>query len=519
MLIFTAITSLLSVNVHGEETADTLVTVSPVVWNVNLTGAGATGDFAPYFIGSNSGGRHAMSGSAIVDASIIKGYDLDRRFSWTAGVELAAGYQTSALYDIYHPELDEWSQRPWRPAAATVYQLWAGVKYRGINLWAGMRDHVSPVVDDELSSGDLTLSNNARAIPQVEIGFVDYQNIPLTKGWVQIAGGISYGKYTNNKSLEGRYNYWNNHIALGTLFTYKSVFFRTRQDKPFAVTIGVQEAGEFGGTTYSYINGKLYKVIKNGQDFRAFWEMFIPTKRYRDGFVEGNHIGTWNLLARYIFKNKIELGGYFEWHWDDGSGMAKRNGWDGLWGLYLTMPDRKAPLKKVVVEYIDMTNQSGPIHWAPYDHPGTTITSEGTGGDDYYNSTTFNAWANYGLGLGSPFPVSPLYNTDGYPQYRYSRTRGFHIGATGSLSSRVDWKAKFSYGIARGNGRIPYPRMLRNTSALVSASWDASALLSGLNVGGSLAFDAGSLRGDNFGCLVNISYTGSFNLHKTKNSK
>lgn len=489
---------------------DTVSSPRLVEWSVSANGSGSTGEWAPYLIGSNSGGRHAMSSEATVTGSIWTDYDADKRFSWTAGAEVSAGYQSSAQYDRYDAESGEWGSRPWHPHRAIVQQLWAGVKYRGVMLWAGMRDHLSYIVDDNLSSGDLVYSNNARAIPQVEIGFLNYQNIPFTKGWVQILGSLSYGKYTDSSSLKHRFGYWTSHIALGQFFTYKHVHFRTRQDRPFAVTIGVQTGGEFGGTTYKYAYGNMFAEVKNGSDLRAFWEMIIPTKRYRDGFVEGNTVGSWDFKARYRLRTDMELEAYFQWLWEDGSGMARRNMTDGLWGVSVKLPPRVRGLKKVVAEYIDFSDQSGPIHWAPSDAPGTTVTGEASGGDNYYNNSSFNAWVNYGLSIGSSFPKAPLYNSDGYPQFKHNRTRGFQLAGTGSISDCVDWTAKFSYGVARGEGRIPYPRLLRNTSAMLAARWDASSLLRGLAVNASLAFDAGSLRGNNFGGLISVTYSGAF---------
>lgn len=486
--------------------------VGDVFWSASATGGASSGKWAPYLIGSNSGGRHAMKNTAMASGLIFRDYDLSKRFSWTAGAEAAAGYQAAATYDYYDSE--KWSTRKWHPARAMVYQLWAGIKFRGVMLWAGARDHVSPLVDDFLSSGDMVLSNNARAIPQLMAGFVDYQNIPFTQGWVQIAGSISYGKYTDSDALKQRYNYWNEHIVLGELFTYKRIHFRTRTDRPLSVIAGVQCAGEFGGTYYRYSKGKLIKKHKNGQDLRSFWEMFIPTPRYSDGFVEGNHVGSWDFKARYRLKNGIDLEGYFQWLWEDGSSMGRRNMTDGLWGVGVVIPGEKPGLKKIIAEYIDMRDQSGPIHWAPTDSPGTTIDSEATGGDNYYNNTGFNAWANYGLGLGSPFPKAPLYNSNGFPQFEHNRTRGLHIAATGYISSTVGWLAKFSHAVAWGPGRAPSADALKNTSALVSCTWDAQTIASGLSCGLSLAFDAGKLRGNNFGALLHITYSGNFSLTK-----
>lgn len=482
---------------------------SKINWEVNFTGGGATGDWAPYLLGSNSGGRHAMKGTAQFSGFISRNFALAKRFSWMAGTELAAGYQSSAEYARYDDSKQSWTTQQWHPSRATVYQLWAGIKFRGVMLWAGMRDHKSPLVDDALSSGDLVLSDNARAIPVVEAGFVNFQNIPFTQGWAQIDGAISYGKYTDNDALKNRYNYWNQHITLGQLFTFKRIHFRSRPDRPFTVTIGMQVAGEFGGTTYFYAYGKQFRVTKNDQNLRSFWEMFFPTSRYRDGFMEGNHVGSWDFKARYKLKSNIDLEGYFQWFWEDGSGMARRNMMDGLWGVAVTFPGKTRPLKKIIAEYIDFRDQSGPIHWAPTDQPGTTITSEATGGDNYYNSSGFNAWANYGLGLGSSFPKAPLYNSDGFIQFKNDRTHGFHIAATGAITSDVEWTAKISYGAAWGTGRIPVARALKNTSALVEAKWDAYSFVKGLSVSASVAFDAGSLRGDNFGGLINIAYCGT----------
>lgn len=511
-LILTALFLLTANTSRAEEAGDSLSGRNEIVYEVNFTGGGSTGTFAPYLLGSNSMGRHAMKATAETSGIIYKDFDRSKRFSWTAGADMAVSYQSSAVYDRYLESADKWSTHKWNPSRATIYQLWAGLKYRCLMLWAGMREHTSPIVDDRLSSGDLILSNNARAIPQVEAGFIDFQDIPFTKGWVQITGAISYGKYTDSNALKQRFNYWNSHITTGQLFTYKRIHFRTRTDRPFSVTVGIQLGGEFGGTTYRYNEGKLTQVEKNGQSFNSFMQMIIPKLRSRDGFVEGNHIGTWDFKGRYKFKNGSELEGYFQWIWEDGSGMAKRNMTDGLWGLSFTFANENAPLKKVVAEYIDMSDQSGPIHWAPSDAPGTSIGTEATGGDNYYNNTTFNAWANYGLSLGSSFPVGPLYNTDGYPQFRHNRTRGFQLGALGNICPTVEWTAKFSYAAAGGTGRVPIARTLKNTSAMVSIGWDASKLLKGLRVNGSLGFDAGSLRGHSFGALLKVSYTGAFNL-------
>lgn len=126
---------------------------------------------------------------------------------------------------------------------------------------------------------------------------------------------------------------WNSHLTTGELYTYKRVYFRTKPSMPLSVTIGAQCAGHFGGVTRFYREGKIVSEVKNRSDAKAFWEMLVPGRGNGDGWVEGSSLGSWDFNARYRFAGGQELSGYFQWLWEDGSSMAKRNKWDGLWGI------------------------------------------------------------------------------------------------------------------------------------------------------------------------------------------
>lgn len=486
-----------------------------VEYSATAIGGGATDDFAPYLLGTGTHGKAPMGGTALLDLRVSKEFDLSRRFSWEAGAEMLTGYSGKADYQRYHAEGDRWTRNGRGPAAVWLQQLYASVKWRGVMLSAGMKERGSMVVDDALSSGDLINGASARPIAQVRAGFVDFQNIPLTRGWVQVEGCLAYGKMADADYLRDRYNYWNGHIATGVLYTYKRIYFRSRTDRPLSVMIGMQSAGMFGGTSTWYNKGVVARTHKNPQGLRAFWDMLIPTRGNGDGYFEGSSLGSWDFKARYRTGSGHEIAGYFQWLWEDGSSMGRRNKWDGLWGVeYRRTDGRRHAIEAAVAEYIDFRDQSGPMHWAPGDYPGTDITTEATGGDDYYNNTTMNAYANYGLSLGSPFIMSPLYNTNGRIQYLHTRSRGFHLAARGHVSDRVSWRAAVSHAVAWGTGREHTNDPLHNTSALAGAGWDADAILKGLRAEAALSFDAGSLRGNNFGALLTVSYTGNFSIKR-----
>ena len=118
------------------------------------------------------------------------------------------------------------------------------------------------------------------------------------------------------------------------------------------------------------------------------------------------------------------------------------------------------------------------------------------------------------MSIGSPFVVSPLYNLDGYPGYAHNRARGFHGAVCGDFGSKWHYKAKVSWQEAGGMGRYPAPRKLHDTSAMAAVKWTPAGRLKGLAVRLEAAFDTGNLRGDNFGALIGVSYTGTFKAGK-----
>ena len=485
-------------------------------WRVTAIGGGASDEFNPYLLAWGNYGKTPMGGEALVDGYIGRDFSYDRRFSWSAGFEGVTGWSRRADYSRYDEDTDTWQTHHRGMPCAWIQQLWGAVKYRGVFLQAGMREQQSLIVDNSLSGGDLVAGNSARPVAQVRAGFVNYQDIPFTRGWVQITGTIAYGKMCDGSYLKNRYNYWNSHITLGSLYAYRNIYFRTNPSKPFSVTIGVQATSFFGGDTEMYHEGKLVRTIHNSESFKTFCRMIVP-RQYTgaDGYYDGSTLGSWDLRARYSLPGGHEVSGYFQWLWEDGSSMGRRNKWDGLWGLEYrnTAPGRRI-LRGAVAEYIDFRDQSGPIHWAPGDHPGTDMTGEATGGDDYYNNSGMNAYMHFGMSMGTPFIPSPIYNTDGYPQFVRTRANGFHLAAEGDISGQLGWKAAVSYCRAYGNGRIPTPDVRHNTSALAQVGWHGTGCLEGLGATGALSFDAGNLRGNNFGVMVSFSYSGNISLTK-----
>lgn len=505
---------ILSIALAFSCSAASLCAQDSLKYSATALGNASTGDFAPYFIGSLNGGRIVRKASALADVAVKVDIDRSRRFSWGAGAEVIAGYSSANRYERFVADENQWKLQENRPAAAWIQQLYGEVKFRGVFLRIGQKDHHSALLDERLSSGDLTRSSNARGIPGAEIGFIDFQDIPFTNGWVQIDGVVEYGKFTDDGYARRQYNYYNWMLATNVYYTYKRCYFRTKPSMPFSITIGMQTGGQFGGMTEYYAKGVMTKVEKRGFRFVDIFKMFLPVQGNGNNFYEGNSLGSWDFKARYRLRGGDEISFAFEWPWEDGSGIGRMNGLDGLWGLYYTSHKRRL-VNGAAFEWLDFRNHSGPIHFAPGDNPGTSITSQATGGDNYYNNDTYTAYTNYGMAIATPFLVSPVYNLNGYPAFLYCRARGVHMAVTGCIDpAGIDYTVKYSWQQAWGTGRVPRAHSLLDNSVLLDVKWDASAILSGFSVNAELAFDAGSLRGNNFGFMLGIRYAGAFKFRK-----
>lgn len=480
-------------------------------YSASVIANASTGSFAPYMIGSWNSGRIVNGQGIWQDGYVAKHIDKTRRYSWGAGVEYIAGYGSEVEYDRYDGN-GAWSTVGRRQSSLRLIQLYAEVKHRSVFLSVGMKERGSNIVDDALSSGDLARSNNARPIPGVMAGFIEYQDIPFTQGWVQINGELMWGRLFGNGVADKCFNRYTGVYGQNLWYHYKYCFLRSKPTERLCVTAGVQESAMFGGSSYLYWKGHLHEEDHRGFHLSNLWHTFFPEHKNGEGNAIGNSMGCWSMNARYLFKNNTTLEFYLEWPFEDGSGIAKRTGFDGLWGLQFTMPDF-APVHRIVVEYLDFTNQGGPIHHQNHDFSNSNLHVNIGGADDYYNNDRYGPFVSYGMAIGSAFLKAPIYYTDGVWCFRNNRCRGMHAALTGAIIPTLDYTLKFSAQKAWGSGRIPAAHGLENYSTSLTLDWKSQDIR-GLGLKLDLAFDAGKLRGNNFGAMLTASWSGNLKIGK-----
>lgn len=487
-----------------------------VDWEGGVTANFGKGDLAPYYINANRGGTVTQQYSGLMNMGMKHQMDTTERFSYGFGAELWAGAASALGYDKYNLAEGTFTRHDECPAYFWVQQLYADVKYRSLFATAGAKARRSEVVDAELSSGDLVMSGNARPGAGVAAGFVNYQTIPYTKGWLQISGEISYERLSDGDWLKNHYNYYNNFITTGYWFHYKQMHLRTRPDQPVVVTLGAQAACQFGGTWDTYEHGVLTQSVKMPANFKSFFRAIVAGSGGDNVgdqlYVEGNHVGSWDMMVEYKHPSWGKWRAYHQTIWEDGSGIGLQNGFDGLWGIEWKSAE-PGIVSGAVVEYIDFTNQSGRIHFSKEMAEMTVVKGEATGYDNYYNNYCYNGYHNRGMSIGSPFARGVIYNTDGYLRYTDNLLRGFHLGVKGNVNSYIDYRVLFSYRKGWGTAELPHEKGVSATCMLIEAN-ARPAWLEGFTLKTQFAFDRGSLLGNNTGWLVSIQYTGNFNIGK-----
>ena len=470
------------------------------------------GDLAPYYMTANRHGKLTQTNNALLDIGFTRDFDTNRRWAWSYGAEIITGASSSTNYSLQKYDdngnlVFDFNQDE-RPAAIWLQQLYAEVKYRSIYLSAGIKDRESAMLNFALSSGDLIQSGNARSIPQIRAGFVDFQDIPLTKHFLQIQGEFCFGKFMDKKWYENHFNYYTGHYNEGGFYHYKRIYFRTKTSNPFSATFGGQFAYLFGGDTHYYVKGKFKNTTHNAEDLDAFWQAILPRDTGVEGYYQGQSLGSWDINLRYRFRNNSQLKAYVQNVWEDGSSMGKLNGWDGLWGLEYVAP-KPGLISGAVFEYLQMTDQSGPMHWDPVDEAGTSLNQyQATGGDNYYNNGFYNAYCYFGMAMGSPFSKEPIRNLNGDVSFRDTRVKGFHLGISGDPINNLSYRILGSWRKSWGTYQNPRFHTVECTSILVEATYKLPKI-QGLSIKAEFAADHGQLYGNNTAGALTLSYRGN----------
>ncbi len=462
--------------------------------------SGGNSDFAPLWL---SAGRHGLSSTAhesgYLRGGIFRSTSVDggRNWRWGYGVDVAVGQHfTSTL---------------------VINQLYADVEWKALRLSIGAKERNSELKNAALSSGGLTFSGNARAVPGVRLELPDFWAIPGTRHWLAIKGHIAYGAFTDEN--------WQEDFAAptairasGVRYHSKAGFLRVGNEEKFPLTFtgGLEMYAQFGGEAWN-VTRRIDDTssfdgthVKLPGGVSSYWHAFIPGgSDASDGDFansEGNQLGSWHFQLEYAGKD-WRLKGYAEHFFEDHSQMFVQYGWkDMLWGAELTLPKNRV-LGTVLYEYLHTTDQSGGVY-----HDATdALPVQISGTDNYYNHNIYAGWQHWGQGIGNPLLISPIYDREGNITFSHNRIRAHHIGICGTPTAALSYRALFSHIKSLGTYANPLRSPQFGNYLLLEATYAPTVrhgFFQGFSLTGSFATNGGSLLGGGAGGMLTLRKTG-----------
>ena len=484
---------MLSTTAKAQDTLKTRIT-----YDLTAETAVGTGDYTAFQLATN---RHHVLGTLANTAYLRGAVNISHAFN--KNLTLSGAVDVIGSIHADHK--------------AYLQQCYANLSWKSFFFEVGSREQQLVVRDNLLSSGSFVKGTNAKPIPQIHFGTNGFWSIPYTKDWVQINFDFGYGKFLDGGYRERKYNEApdvNEKYAKGIYYHQKHLYIRSNPNKRFFAMVGIEHAVQFGGTGYSMENGQLV-AKKKPANLKAFWKAILPTgdnnyfeNESLEDWVYGNHIGVMTYQIGWNINENHQVQAYLDNPFEDGSGIRKGNGWDGLWGLqYSNKAAGRQYIRGAVFEYFQSTNQSGPLHWDSGDYPEpirSQITDLVTGNDNYYNHSFYGSYAHYGMTPGIALITSPIYNKNGFNEFSNNRVKAWHLGVNGELTDHLSYLVKGSYQEGWGTYSAPAPQKLHSFDGLFQGNytlgpWQFSA---------AYAFDAGNIYGHNNTFNIKTGYHG-----------
>lgn len=378
----------------------------------------------------------------------------------------------------------------------------------------------------DLSSGGLSYSGNSRPIPQIRIEIPEYIPFPGTNKWLQIRAHIAYGVFADENFQEKHTrSYPTAQYGKELLYHSKSLFIKVGKPDKFPLIFegGIEMYSQFGGDIYTHKSGK---VVSMPNSFMDYFKAFIPLSGSKDTpkdeqtNISGNQLGSWH-LAITVPTKIMDISLYGEHFFEDFSQLfffeyqMDRHGdkniiyypWrDLMLGIKLTNKSNVLPfISTIQYEYLNTYDQSGAL----YHDPSDNFNEQMDGVDNYYNHGIYPGWHNWGMGIGNPLVISPIYNKDGDLKFKSNRLTAHNIGINGAIGRNIPiaYRLQYTYSENWGTYLYPFDEKKYTTSVLgeiiiapENSNWSGSV---------SIGYDNSNYIGNNIGVMLSISHIGS----------
>lgn len=453
---------LLTVLIQSQNHTDT------INYSLNTRFTGGTGSYAPFLSTANQYDRYSFAPNSLtIWGTVHKEIQNARLFDYGYGAELDGNL--SKRENRFFPG-----------------ELYIQGKAYFLNVFAGCKRETFGNQDAELSSGGMLWSQNSRPMPKISIqtnGFID---VPYTKGYVEVKGGISHGVFDDNIGITN------------LLLHHKYAYIRIGGSFPVKINYGIEHEAQWGGTSAAYGSmpvtwDNYYRIFfgKNGGHTANISDQINTLGKHQISQNLGLDLNLKSIVISLYWQNLIE---------DPPVRFITNtpNIEDGLWGASIKLPYFK-PIESFVLEYVSTTDHSGPWH----DLDGVIFG----GADPYYlNTAVVKGWTYRGMTIGNPWLTSPKYNQDGSITILNNTVRLYYFSGKGEYKS-LHYRMTLAYSENYGLANQTYENCKRQFSYQLETS-TSLYFLKNTKISLAISGDNGTQYGHNLALIFGISYSG-----------
>lgn len=442
-------------------------------------------------------------------------------------------------------------------------QLYLNLFYGSLQLKIGQEAYSIGQYSEELSAGSLFVSNNARPVPRVGIGFYDFTSVPLLVKYVEFKGMVNFGMLNDDRS---------DYYGTDRPWYHEKFFYLRSKNLPINVHAGLNHSALFGGTTANGTSietdliatffGKSSGIVGGGEetnvagahfgvyDFglnfnikQTFVQLYYQVPFADDGGLKlfGNQDLMLGGLVSFGNSNWIQKLNYeyINTMWQGGAGIPDAY-FDGEIVDLLKVED---PDAFMMIHFDTLTVGFTPHQLKKYAEDKLNYGYKYNGRDDLYNNYLYpkgQSYYNYALGPSLIYSKSDVaqFNSGFNGQYdRFfvsNRITAHHVAFSGFFGSNLQYRMKLTYsenhGSYAGANKGRYSWASREDPEYYNSYYFKDGLKQGYtffevtytpfkdkgaNFSSSIAYDFGEMY-HNFGILFGFHYNGFFKLGKKK---
>ncbi|PIQ47722.1 MAG: hypothetical protein COW03_13840 [Cytophagales bacterium CG12_big_fil_rev_8_21_14_0_65_40_12] len=417
---------------------------------------------APFWLTNNNSGRFEDTGAsnAFTNVHFVK-----------------HGDQTKPIDYFYGGELNLLASDK---VTLSTIQGYAGLQFKFLNLRIGKKEEFFGLSDSTLTIGNLTYGNNARPIPKIVLTTNDWINAPILPRLFSFKAYLAHGWFEKNR------------FQSSALLHEKYAYLRAKIYKGKVEFIfGLHHNAQWGGINASD-NSSQPTGLKN------FKRIFLGGSGGGDALQTdqqnalGNHLGSYDLSTSLQFRT-FKVINYWQFLWEDSSGLNPLNWRDGLFGISVILENKKALISRVNLEII-RTNDQDALKTGKDGNPFIEP-------DSFFNNGVYRSgWTYQNRGIGNPvFLLLNPGSTSG--NSIKNMVNGVNIGLSGKRGS-IQYRLNYRWFKNQGTYTERIEPSIKHNAFIGQLILNRNRNI--INLKGALEW--GNYLGGNFGLQLSYGY-------------